>query len=1020
MYIPEMIFGHLRTGSNYDDTKLRAGGGRNGLGSKVSNIFSKSFTVETVSGGKKYIQTFSENNSKKTKPKIVSYKNKEYTKITWIPDFERFSMTGIDNSTFSLLHKRTIDSIVSTPKNVGLFFNGSKINGKSLKDYVKYYFDDPAKVFYETQTFTKQNKQSKVDLVWELAVVESNSYEHVSFVNGICTTLGGTHTSFITNKIVSKLKTVIEAKIKKEIKPAVIKERLMIFLRATIVNPTFKSQTKEELSTPLKDDNLFFDISDAFIKKIISGTDILESIKDYTLAKESVELKKKTDGTKKKRVFIPKLEDANLAGTQQSHKCTLLLTEGDSGKTFAMRARPNPEYYAVFPLKGKGLNVRDATLKQLLENEEINNLKQILGLEQDKVYHDTKSLRYGHVCLLTDSDVDGTHIRGLFVNMLHYWWPSLLKLDFVSYLRTPIVKIKIGNTTKEFFTEQDFESWLKTNKKPFKSHYYKGLGTSTKDDAQNIQKRFKELELHYYYKDSHCDDSIRLAFEKDNAKGNASKSKEKELVKWSDQRKEWLKKYNRDLYINSEKKKVTCSDLIQKELVHFSVYDNIRSIPNIVDGLKPSQRKIIHYMLKKNPELIKVAQLAGYVSAETSYHHGENSLQQAIVCLAQDFIGSNNMNILAPEGNMGSRLGGGKDAASPRYIFTHLSNNGKILFDKRDSNILTYLTDDSKPIEPEFFVPILPTVLVNGCEGIGTGYSTFIPSFNPKVISDNLKALLHADHHEKNKPEITRLVPWYKDFKGTVEPDTLKEGNFIVSGVWTRINKTTIKITELPIGTWITDYLEFLKSLCDGYRTSKNEPNKNLKHPLCGLLKDVQNKTRDENTDIEIVVEFFNQDDTENILKELKLTKSVSTNNMHLFDSNFEIQKYNTPEDILLEYYYTRVEYYQKRKNYIISDLTDRINILESKIRFIYGYLDETIKIARVSETDIHTQLVSLEFLKINGTFDYLLSLPIRTLSKTKLDKLENELGGCTKELNIVKSKSKHNMWIDDLELLEF
>ncbi|ARR74961.1 DNA topoisomerase II [Mimivirus AB-566-O17] len=1010
IYIPEMIFGHLRTGSNYDDNKLRAGGGRNGLGGKVTNIFSSQFTIETVNDGKKYIQTFSENNSKKTKPKITKNKTSSYTKISWIPDFKRFGMKGIENDIMNLLHKRTLDSIVSTPKNVGLFFNGQKITGKSLKEYVKYYFDDLGKVFYETQTFTKRSKNSQVDLVWELAVVENPEYESVSFVNGICTTLGGTHTNYITHKLVSKLKIAIETKLKKDIKPAVIKERLMVFLRATIVNPTFKSQTKEELSTPLKDDNLFFEISDTLVKKIMNGTEILESIKDYTLAKETVELKKKTDGSKKKRVFIPKLEDANLAGTQQSHKCSLLLTEGDSGKTFAMRARPNPEYYGIFPLRGKLINIRDASVKQLLENEELNNLKQILGLEQGKVYTDTKQLRYGHVCLLTDSDVDGTHIRSLFVNILHYWWPSLLKLDFVSYLRTPIVKIKVGNQSKEFFTEQDFESWQRINKRPFKSHYYKGLGTSTKDDAKNIQKRFTDLSLGYKLKDSGCDDAIKLAFEKDNKKG--------QLVKWSDQRKEWLKKYDRNIFIDSKSHNISYKDLINKELVHFSVYDNVRSIPNITDGLKPSQRKIIHYLLKKNPDLIKVAQLAGYVSAETAYHHGEVSLQQAIICLAQDFVGSNNMNILTPEGNMGSRLGGGKDAASPRYIFTCLSNNGKTLFDKRDSDILKYLTDDNKQIEPEYFVPILPTVLVNGCEGIGTGYSTFIPSFNPKDIIQNLKALLVADSNE-TEPEIKRLVPWYKNFKGTVTADPIKPGVYTVQGLYSFINKTTIKITELPVGVWITDYIEFLKSLCDGYKTAKNEPNKNLKHTLCGLLKDVQNRTRDENNDIEIIVEFFNADDTEHIIKDLKLSKNVQTNNMHLFDSDFVIQKYNTPEDILLEYYDTRIEMYQTRKEYIITVLQDKIQVLDNKIRFINGYLDNTIKIARVQEEDIITQLDTMKFLKINNTFEYLLTLPIRTLSKTKIDKLTHELATHKKDLGIISKKSKYTLWLDDLEQLE-
>lgn len=1008
MYIPEMIFGYLRTGSNYDDTKMRAGGGRNGLGATVTNIFSKKFTVETVSDGKKYTQTFSENNSKKTKPKITSNKQNSYTKISWIPDFERFGMKDIDDNAYNLIYKRTIDSIVSTPKNVALFFNGERVNGKTLKDYVKYYFDEPSKVFYETQTFTKKNKTAKVDLVWELAVVENDGYESVSFVNGICTTLGGTHTNYITNKLVTKMKNLVETKIKKDVKPNIIKERLMIFLRATIVNPTFKSQTKEELSTPLKDDNLFFDISDAFVKKIITGTSILESIKDYTLAKESVELKKKTDGSKKKRVFIPKLEDANFAGTTQSTKCTLLLTEGDSGKTFAIRARPNPEYYGTYPLRGKVLNVRDASMKQLLENEELNNLKQILGLEQGVEYTDTSKLRYGHVCLLTDSDVDGTHIRGLFINMLHYWWPSLLKLDFISYLRTPIVKVKIGKQTKEFFTEQDYEEWLKSNTRPFKSHYYKGLGTSTKEDAKNIQGRFTNLELGYILKNKECDDSIKLAFEKDGKKGAKS------LIKWSDKRKEWLKIYNRNLYVSSDTRKVSCKDLIHKELVHFSTYDNIRSIPNLVDGLKPSQRKIIHYMLKKNPSLIKVAQLAGYVSAETAYHHGENSLQQAIVCLAQDFVGTNNMNILEPEGNMGSRLGGGKDAASPRYIFTQLSEYGKSVFDKRDNEILTYLKDDDKLIEPEYFVPTLPMVLVNGCEGIGTGYSTFVPSFNPEDIKANLKALLEADVQDL-EPEITRMTPWYKNFKGTVTADENKPGYFIVQGLYTHISSTKIHITELPIGTWITDYLEFLKSLCDGYKPPKNEVNKNLKHPLCGLIKDVNNKTRDENTDIVIEVEFFNEEDTEDIIKDLKLYKSVNTNNMHLFDANFEIKKYDTPEDILLEYYDVRLEYYQKRKDYIIRTLSSQIEVLENKIKFVTGYIDDTIKIVRVEESEIVNQLEEQEFLKINGSFEYLLSLPIKTLSKTKINKLENELEDLLAQRKDTASKNKYTLWLEDL-----
>ncbi len=355
------------------------------------------------------------------------------------------------------------------------------------------------------------------------------------------------------------------------------------------------------------------------------------------------------------------------------------------------------------------LNIRDASISQLVNNEEINNLKQIIGLKQGVEYKDTKELRYGKVMILSDSDVDGYHIRGLLVNMFHAWWPELLKKDFLITLRTPIVVVTKGNTRKEFFTENDYRKWEESMETGWKVKYYKGLGTSKKENAQDIFKRMKELKVEYYYGGNECDNMIKLAFEKDkNIKG-------KESIKLTDQRKKWLESYNKNEYITVNESSVAYSDLINKELIHFSIYDNMRSIPNILDGLKPSQRKIIYYMLEKGSTTndIKVAQLAGYVSAETNYHHGEASLQQAIVNLAQNFVGSNNLNYLTPEGNFGTRYISG-DSASPRYIFTKLSKYTPIIFDKRDKKLLSYIKEDGDEIEPEHYIPIIPTVLLNG------------------------------------------------------------------------------------------------------------------------------------------------------------------------------------------------------------------------------------------------------------------------------------------------------------------
>jgi DNA topoisomerase-2 len=214
---------------------------------------------------------------------------------------------------------------------------------------------------------------------------------------------------------------------------------------------------------------------------------------------------------------------------------------------------------------------------------------------------------------------------------------------------------------------------------------------------------------------------------------------------------------------------ITLKDMVNKELIHFSVYDNARSIPNYIDGLKPSQRKILYYMLKKNiTENIKVAQLSGYVSAETSYHHGEVSLQKAIVCMAQNFIGANNINLLYPSGNFGTRPFGGSDASSARYIFTRLDKITKVVFNDKDSDLLKYLEDDGQTIEPEFFLPIIPMILVNGCEGIGTGYSTFIPCYSPLQIIDNLIYIIDNKGQVDDSSELTELIPYYKNFKGEI------------------------------------------------------------------------------------------------------------------------------------------------------------------------------------------------------------------------------------------------------------
>ena len=421
--------------------------------------------------------------------------------------------------------------------------------------------------------------------------------------------------------------------------------------------------------------------------------------------------------------------------SKKSEQCTLILTEGDSAKTMAVSGLSvvGRDKYGVFPLRGKLLNVRDASIKQITENAEISNLKKIIGLESGKEYKDVKPLRYGKIMIMTDQDHDGSHIKGLVLNMFHSMWPSLLKLNFLTSMITPIVKVTKGKKVISFFNLTDYQEWIEktSDYKKWKTKYYKGLGTSNTSEAKDY---FKDMKMnHYLWSDSTCV-SMNLAFNK----------------KEADKRKDWLYQYNEKEILDSKQVDIPVETFIHKELIHFSNSDTKRSIGSLFDGLKPSQRKILFACFKRKLySEIRVAQLAGYVSENAAYRHGEASLQGAIIGMAQNYVGSNNINLLEPNGQFGTRIMGGGDAASSRYIHTELNKLSTFIYPKEDFPLLEYVEDDGLSVEPYYYVPIIPMVLVNGMTGIGTGFSTNIPCFNPKDICKNIRNILNDDDFDR-------------------------------------------------------------------------------------------------------------------------------------------------------------------------------------------------------------------------------------------------------------------------------
>ena len=956
IYVPELIFGNLLTSSNYNDNEQRITGGRNGYGSKLVNVFSKRFSVEIVSEGQKYVQEWTSNMSEKTKPKITKNAKKGYTKITFWPDLDRFGMKSLnDNDIVRLFERRVYDVCACSGAKVKVCYNGSLLGIKTFDKYVDLYLKGGKRVFEETDR-------------WSVAVSQSdNGFQQVSFVNGIHTSLGGTHVEYVGSQLVKKITEYLQSKHKDlTVKPQQIKEHLFLFVKCTLTNPTFSSQTKTECTSRWKDFGSVYRVSEDLLKKMIKMP-FIEEIVSSAKHKSMRELNK-TDGRKLSIIKgMPKLEDANKAGTVHSGKCTLILTEGDSAKTFAISGLGviGRDYYGVFPLKGKLLNVRDASAKQLAGNEEITSIKQILGLQNGKEYTSTKELRYGHVMILTDADVDGSHIKGLFINFVHHFWPSLLENvpDFLTSMLTPILKCIKGKQVQSFYSKQDYDTWKERTPgyKQWTVKYYKGLGTSSAVEAREYFKQLTQHKVVYEYTPEQATD-IELAFKKT----------------LTHERKRWIGNA-KDAPNNANK--VSVSDFINRDLIWFSVSDNVRSIPNVMDGLKPSQRKVLYACRKRaNNSEIKVSQLSGYVSTETSYHHGEQSLNMTIVNMAQDFVGSNNVNLLLPKGQFGTRLLGGKDAASPRYIFTQLSDRASEIFHKDDDAVLTYLEDDGTPIEPEYFVPTLPMVLINGASGIGTGYSTQVPCFNPKDVLANVCRVIRGE-------EPVSMTPWYNGFQGTIE--ALDSSRYETRGVMKKVSTDTVEITELPIGLWTSDFKEYLDKLLVDNRIKAYE-----------------------NHSTETTVRFVVRAESTDFL-EKKLATGLSTGNMHMFDAKGRIRLYKTPEDIVREYCAVRLRFYDTRKAHLLQIWTATHEELSERYRFIELVMNDRILVFRKTKDHILTQLEQHRF--DSKYHDNLLGVRISAFTSENLTALEARQDEYQQKIRKIKTQTNADLWLRDL-----
>lgn len=956
MPVPELIFGHLLTSSNYDDTEERTTGGRNGYGSKLTNIYAKYFTVEVKDAKNQlhFKKTWTDNmtKSKKTSLKPLKTEGKGMVKITWEPDWQRFGQEGMTPDFLKVIEKRTWDAAMCTSK-CAVSFNGQRVSVRSPHAYLD---------MHGTQTLAKASVGG-----WDVCVGMSDGFKQISWVNGICTPKGGTHVDAVATQLA---KAIIAQKAKLSLKPQDIKNHLFLLIRATLGNPSFSSQAKVECTKKVNLPKALQDHMVPMAKQLLKGGlgDELEAVARF---KESRSLKK-TDGAKKSKVNVAKLDDANWAGTAKSAQCTLIITEGDSAKALAIAGLSvvGRDKYGVFPLRGKPRNVRDVGVKALTSNQEFSDLKKILGLQQGKVYESLSELRYGRLMVMTDADVDGTHIKGLILNMIHAFWPSLLKMNFVVSMITPVIRITgLSGGPKSFYTDVAYKQWLEQHG-PLPQRavvkYYKGLGTSTSKDAKDYFKTIDQLTVGFQ-RDPLTDKAILLAFDKTKA----------------DDRKEWLleaAKVQSDTPNYGDITRITIDDFIKKDLVNFSLADNVRSIPHLMDGLKPSQRKVLYACFKRNlTSEMKVAQLSGYVSEHTAYHHGEASLQGTIVGLAQDYMGSNNINLLEPCGQFGSRLMNGKDSASPRYIFTRLQPITRKIFDNKDDPVLKYLEDDGKNIEPEYYCPIIPMVLVNGCEGIGTGFSTYIPPYNPKDIVDRMTKCIEGQYMED-------IYPWFKGFKGSVEPNG--QGSFLLTGRWEERGSKLV-ITELPPGKSTQEFKEHLDTMEVNYTNHSTEEQ------------------------VHVVITGYKGKD---VAKDFKLTKQIKTTNMHLWTPS-GIKKYSDPRDIIRDFVQRRMEVFSDRKANMVKVLTKKTMELDLKAKFIEMVVQGDLVVFKRPKKELSQDI--LERLGKKAPVNMLLDIKTHQYTFEAIQELRKQAGDARQFLERTKATGEKAMWMSDISQLD-
>lgn len=1039
MRLPKIIFTLLRSGSNYGDNV--SGAGKYGLGAKLTAVHSTTFTVTVASSyQKKFYSQSWHNNLSYEEPEIFQdYDGPSYVEVQYKLDFQKLGYQNLQytDMDYALIHKHVIDA--SLTSKITTTFNGIAYDVRDIKKYVSLLTNVDAKannVVHITPPpqaagitdYTKNYwKYTNMLPSVELCIIETpDNPATLAYTNGIPNRYGGVHVEKAiecTSEImIKKINTMFE-KIggRGVLNKKDLRKHITCIVIVRLLNPIFDSQSKTALKSPKpnikfsEEEEAKFGKFNLLFKRLIAEVE-----------GKALNAMKKTDGKRTRHTKVEECEDANYAGTKDSHKCVLMLTEGKSASgyaTVALQHVGGRDYFGSFPLRGKPINTLNADIMSIVSNQVIADMKEVLGLREGTDYtveSNYRTLRYGKILIMADADEDGKHIIGLLLNLFHTLYPSLIAREYIMILRTPIVRVSKGKDRLTFFTHKDYEHWMSTTPTHGKwvHKYLKGLASSTPDEIAFDFKNPRYVQIVY---DDVSDQYINLAFNE----------------KMSDMRKEWIAILKESLYVETWTT-LPISHFIDQELIAFA-RDNLgRNIPRLMDGLKESQRKIIWGMytyktwgscgryengkrkigktdIKTDVKSIKVGALASHVQESTAYKHGEQCLCNTIVSMAFNFTGSNNIEYFRQDGLFGSRNKIGEDAGSPRYIFCAPTAMLPHINKFEDLELMDFEIDEGEDQEPKEFLPIIPMILVNGANGIGSGYSTRIPKFNPLDLIDYIKNKLSGVKYQAEP------MPWYRDFKGTITATEINLKNsiggievevevenengeieliktFMNTGVKYKITGTyhtignSIHITEIPIDTSSSKYYAFLKQLVEDKKAD-----------------DCWNHCEADTIHFELIGYKGTPNE-----KDLRLVKTISTSNMIILDENDIPKRYSRVIDILEEFYNKRLQIYHRRKQYLIDEEMKIIPELQEKDRFITDLITRNIIIDKRTKEDIKKQLQERQYKE-----DIYKSLSLDCTSDSKVRKLKEKLQYHLDRYNMLLNLKPEEMWYSDLVQLE-